>query len=155
MKPRHIMILAVAAAVLGGGNALAQNTNDYNNSSVVHRAGKWYRSDYREAHSRGQGSDNFDNGMGTEADGMKPNPIHPQEKLIQKTHEYREDVYINPGYKRTLLIPAINGSSTEYFNYQRWYNFREDGALDLNYISFPENSGNAYVMKDGVYCGRF
>lgn len=155
MKSRHIMILAVAAAVLGGGNALAQNTNDYNNSSVVHRAGKWYRSDYREAHSRGQGSDNFDNGMGTEADGMKPNPIHPQEKLIQKTHEYREDVYINPGYERTLLIPAINGNSTEYFNYQRWYNFREDGALDLNYISFPENSGNAYVMKDGVYCGRF
>lgn len=155
MKPRHIMILAVAAAVLGGGDALAQNTTDYIKSSVVHRAGKWYRSDYREAHSRGQGSDNFDNGMGTEADGMKPNPIHPQEKLIQKTHEYREDVYINPGYERTLLIPAINGSSTEYFNYQRWYNFREDGALDLNYISFPENSGNAYVMKDGVYCGRF
>ena len=155
MKPRHIMILAVAAAVLGGGDALAQNTTDYIKSSVVHRAGKWYRSDYREAHSRGQGSDNFDNGMGTEADGMKPNPIHPQEKLIQKTHEYREDVYINPGYERTLLIPAINGNSTEYFNYQRWYNFREDGALDLNYISFPENSGNAYVMKDGVYCGRF
>ena len=45
MKSRHIMILAVAAAVLGGGNALAQNTTDYNESSVIHRAGKWYRSD--------------------------------------------------------------------------------------------------------------
>lgn len=155
MKPRHIMILAVAAAVLGGGNALAQNTNDYNNSSVVHRAGKWYRSDYREAHSRGQGSDNFDNGMGTEADGMKPNPIHPQGKLIQKTHEYREDVYINPGHERTLLIPAINGESTAYFNYQRWYNFQTDGALDLNQISFPEYPEHAYVMADGVYCGKF
>lgn len=155
MKPRHIMILAVAAAVLGGGNALAQNTKDYNNSSVVHRAGKWYRSDYREAHSRGQGSDNFDNGMGTEADGMKPNPIHPQGKLIQKTHEYREDVYINPGHERTLLIPAINGESTAYFNYQRWYNFQTDGALDLNQISFPEYPEHAYVMADGVYCGKF
>ena len=160
MKPRHIMILAVAAVLtFGGGDALAQNTTDYKtdyiNSSVVHRAGKWYRSDYREAHSRGQGSDNFDNGMGTEADGMKPNPIHPQEKLIQKTHEYREDVYINPGHERTLLIPAINGESTEYFNYQRWYNFQTDGTLDLNQISFPENAENAYVMEDGVYCGRF
>ena len=156
MKPRHIMILAAAAVLtFGGGDAIAQNTDTYNKSSVVHRAGKWYRSDYRQAHSRGQGSDNFDNGMGTEADGMKPNPIHPQGKLIQKTHEYREDVYINPGHERTLLIPAINGNSTEYFNYQRWYNFQEDGELDLNYISFPENSGNAYVMKDGVYCGRF
>ena len=160
MKPRHIMILAVAAVLtFGGGDALAQNTTDYKtdyiNSSVVHRAGKWYRADYRQDHSRGQGSDNFDNGMGTEADGMKPNPIHPQGKLIQKTHEYREDVYINPGHERTLLIPAINGESTAYFNYQRWYNFQTDGALDLNQISFPEYPEHAYVMADGVYCGKF
>lgn len=156
MKPRHIMILAVAAVLtFGGGDALAQNKDAYNESSVVHRAGKWYRADYRQDHSRGQGSDNFDNGMGTEADGMKPNPIHPQGKLIQKTHEYREDVYINPGHERTLLIPAINGESTAYFNYQRWYNFQTDGALDLNQISFPEYPEHAYVMADGVYCGKF
>ena len=156
MKLRHIMILAVVAVLtFGGGDALAQNTDAYNESSVVHRAGKWYRSDYRQAHPRGQGSDNFDNGMGTEDDGMKPNPIHPQGKTIQKTHEYREDVYINPGHERTLLIPAINGESTAYFNYQRWYNFQTDGTLDLNQISFPENAEYAYVMEDGVYCGKF
>ena len=64
-------------------------------------------------------------------------------------------MYINPGHERTLLIPAINGESTAYFNYQRWYNFQTDGTLDLNQISFPENAEYAYVMEDGVYCGKF
>ncbi len=116
MKPRHIMILAVAAVLtFGGGDALAQNTDAYNKSSVVHRAGKWYRSDYREAHPRTQGSDSF-----YKADGMVANPIHPQGKPMQRAHEYREDVYINPGHERELLIPSIlNLTTTVYFNYQR------------------------------------
>ena len=152
MKPRHIMILAVAAVLtFGGGDALAQNTDAYNKSSVVHRAGKWYSADYQKAHPRTQGSDSF-----YEADGMVANPIHPQGEPMQRAHEYREDVYINPGHERELLIPSINNlTTTVYFNYQRWYNFQTDGVPDLNLISFPINADKAYVMADGVYCGKF
>lgn len=152
MKPRHIMILAVAAVLtFGGGDALAQNTDAYNKSSVVHRAGKWYSADYQKAHPRTQGSDSF-----YEAGGMVANPIHPQGEPMQRAHEYREDVYINPGHERELLIPSINNlTTTVYFNYQRWYNFQTDGVPDLNLISFPINADKAYVMADGVYCGKF
>ena len=152
MKPRHIMILAVAAVLtFGGGDALAQNTDAYNKSSVVHRAGKWYSADYQKAHPRTQGSDSF-----YEAYGMVANPIHPQGEPMQRAHEYREDVYINPGHERELLIPSIlNLTTTVYFNYQRWYNFQTDGVPDLNLISFPINADKAYVMADGVYCGKF
>ena len=152
MKPRHIMILAVVAILtFGGGDALAQNTDAYNKSSVVHRAGKWYSADYQKAHPRTNGSDSF-----YEADGMVANPIHPQGEPMQRAHEYREDVYINPGHERELLIPSINNlTTTVYFNYQRWYNFQTDGVPDLNLISFPINADKAYVMADGVYCGKF
>lgn len=152
MKPRHIMILAVAAVLtFGGGDALAQNTDAYNKSSVVHRAGKWYSADYQKAHPRTNGSDSF-----YEAGGMVANPIHPQGEPMQRAHEYREDVYINPGHERELLIPSINNlTTTVYFNYQRWYNFQTDGVPDLNLISFPINADKAYVMADGVYCGKF
>ena len=118
------VVIAAASWLTPTSNAEAQNTR-YSNSRVIHRAGKWYRTDYQDSHQRLDqytNGDTFDEGQGSTADdrGMEPNDFQIR---MQKVHEYREVVYINPGRIKTLTVPSTrNGTYSSFSNYQRWYN---------------------------------
>lgn len=143
----------------------AQNTQRYSNVEVNHRAGKWYRSDYTDDHQRSTtattpNSDTFDEGVGDEADdrGMEVNQFG--RVRMQKVHEYRDTIYMNPGETKTLTLPSNqNKQYTVCAYYQRWYNYQTDGRIDDNMIKFTGGPGSiddrAFRMADGTYGGTF
>ena len=161
--------LVIAAWLMPVSDAYAQNNNTpnskYRNVSVNHRAGKWYRNDYKNSHQRDASSmvtnsDSFDEGQGNTADeqGMAVNEFG--NIRMQKVHEYRDTIYINPREEKTLTLPSNKDDSyTVGVYYQRWYNYRTDGRIDANWITFTGGKGNiidrAYLMADGTYGGTF
>ena len=145
----------------------AQNTQSYSNVEVNHRAGKWYRSgrnSYTSQHQRSStaettNSDTFDEGQGSTADdrGMAVSDFQVR---MQKVHEYRDTIYMNPGETKTLTLPSNqNKQYTVCAYYQRWYNYQTDGRIDDNMIKFTGGQGSindrAYRMADGTYGGTF
>lgn len=149
------VVIAAASWLTPTSNAEAQNTR-YSNSRVIHRAGKWYRTDYQDSHQRLDqytNGDTFDEGQGSTADdrGMEPNDFQIR---MQKVHEYREVVYINPGRIKTLTVPSTrNGTYSSFSNYQRWYNYRTDGDIDHNFITLSRSQ--EYRMQNGTFGGQF
>ena len=143
----------------------AQNTQRYSNVEVKHRAGKWYRSDYTDNHQRSTtatttNSDSFDEGVGGTADdqGMEVNQFG--QVRMQKVHEYRDTIYMNPGETKTLTLPSNQDKKyTVCAYYQRWYNYQTDGRIDDNMIKFTGGQGSindrAFRMADGTYGGTF
>lgn len=161
MKQKNFITSAIIlASLFCGSEALAQMGpyTNYRNAKVTHREGQWYRNDYQNDHSINQNAANpgtFDMGQGSSAKerGMIENSM--ARVRVQKVHEYREDVYINPGKSKTLYAPNNHeNTKTSLGYYQRWYNYATDGQIDRNLITFNKAS-YSYVMSDGVYSGAF
>ena len=170
MKQKYFITSAIIlASLFCGSEALAQHTT-YSRSSVTHRAGQWYRDSYQREHPRSMNATNpdgfdEDNNATASERGMLPHPT-ASGKRIQKVHEYREDVYINPGRTKSLIVPSnYKDSYSVFFTYQRWYNYTTDSNVDDNWISFPGRTGSKntdprftdyqYNMADGTYSGSF
>lgn len=160
----YAAVLALTAWLAPVTDADAQNTT-YSNVKVTHRAGKWYRSgqnSYTSQHQRSStaettNSDTFDEGQGSTADdrGMAVSDFQVR---MQKVHEYRDAIYMNPGETKTLTLPSNqNKQYTVCGYYQRWYNYSTDEDIDHNIITFTGGNLNtrAYRMKNGTYGGTF
>ena len=163
----YAAVLALTAWLAPVTDADAQGNNNpnntYNNVRVKHRAGKWYRGDYQNQHRRNvvtddTNSDTFDEGQGSAANdrGMAVNDFG--NVRMQKVHEYRDTIYINPNEKKILTLPSNQKENyTVGAYYQRWYNYRTDGRIDDNWIKFTKYDLNrrAFRMADGTYGGKF
>ena len=164
MKPRYLFISAIAAvSIFCGSEALAQRTNYSRSHLSGHRAGVMYSDDYQTTHVRNTDGatnhDSFDEGQGSSADqrGMVVSEgTQVSGKRIQKTHEFYEDIYLNPGRSKTIIVPSNNKNQYSVFGtYQRWYNYDTDGQIDRSAITFPGLTNYQYVMADGTYSGSF
>lgn len=157
MKTNKLYKLIVPLLFLAGsiGVAWGQGNNDkdsYSNVTITHKetGGVWYDTTYQGTHSRNQGS-------GTDEDWLKDTFDEEGDttifdRTIQKTHEYKEVIYMFPGETRELILPDImrsNTNSSEFYmslyHYQRWYDYSTDRKS--KYIS--EVSGDSYRN----YCG--
>lgn len=157
MKTNKLYKLIVPLLFLAGsiGVAWGQGNNDkdsYSNVTITHKetGGVWYDTTYQETHSRNQGSGTDENWLKDTFDEEGDTTIF--DRTIQKTHEYKEVIYMFPGETRELILPDImrsNTNSSEFYmslyHYQRWYDYSTDRKSE--YIS--EVSGDSYRN----YCG--
>ena len=157
MKTNKLYKLIVPLLFLAGsiGVAWGQGNNDknsYSNVTITHKTngGVWYSDTYQRTHSRNQGSGTDEDWLKDTFDEKGDTIINGQ--LVQKTHEYKEVIYMFPGETRELILPDImqsNTNSSEFYmslyHYQRWYDYSTDGKSE--YIS--EVSGDSYRN----YCG--
>lgn len=157
MKTNKLYKLIVPLLFLAGsiGVAWGQGNNDkdsYSNVTITHKetGGVWYDTTYQGTHSRNQGSGTDEDWLKDTFDEKGDTIINGQ--LVQKTHEYKEVIYMFPDETRELILPDImrsNTNSSEFYmslyHYQRWYDYSTDGKSE--YIS--EVSGDSYRN----YCG--
>ncbi len=152
---KRYRLLAVLFALLFGCVGMqAQNRN----RTIVHKQGHWYDPAFQENHTRDENaspSDNFESkeeGTTTSDFGYGP---------IQKTHEYRAVIYMNPGQQKYIRVPAamldgINQARSVLCTYQRWYNYEDDGLFDEDFVTYY-NQGVDYTttLSNGVVGGSF
>ncbi|OUO50228.1 hypothetical protein B5F77_13190 [Parabacteroides sp. An277] len=172
MKTNKLYKLIVPLLFLAGsiGVAWGQGNNDkdsYSNVTITHKktGGVWYDTTYQETHSRNQGS-------GTDEDWLKDTfdeqgdttlTANSSTIIIQKTHEYRDTIYMFPEETRELILPDIMAPSKgaihlSLYNYQRWYDYTTDGYSEhIKVIDDDDNSrgGCGYKFANGLVGGTF
>ena len=172
MKTNKLYKLIVPLLFLAGsiGVAWGQGNNDkdsYSNVTITHKktGGVWYdTTTYQETHSRNQGS-------GTDEDWLKDTfdeqgdttlTANSSTIIIQKSHEYRDTIYMFPEETRELILPDIMVPSSgtthlSLYNYQRWYDYTTDGTSENISIVNEDNSrgGCGYKFANGLVGGTF
>lgn len=126
----------------------------YNDITILHKAGQWYDQSYQREYPRTELTDLYGNDTFDETNSMITTEFGNQ---MQNTHEYRVDIYMNPGQSRTLTLPGImlDAHGEEHlamYNYQRWYNYQTDGVMDN---LTPTVQGRSYLFDNGLVGGVF
>jgi len=168
MKTNKLYKLIVPLLFLAGsiGVAWGQGNNDkdsYSNVTITHKetGGVWYDTTYQGTHSRNQGS-------GTDEDWLKDTFDEKGDTIIngqpvQKTHEYKEVIYMFPGETRELILPDImvQGAATHFslYHYQRWYDYSTDEISNFIEVVDEDEDNNrggcGYKFKNGLVGGTF
>lgn len=168
MKTNKLYKLIVPLLFLAGsiGVAWGQGNNDkdsYSNVTITHKetGGVWYDTTYQGTHSRNQGSGTDEDWLKDTFDEKGDTIINDQ--LVQKTHEYKEVIYMFPGETRELILPDImvQGAATHFslYHYQRWYDYSTDEISNLIEVVDEDEDNNrggcGYKFKNGLVGGTF
>lgn len=130
MKTRHIILpLFIVMGLVHGNEAWGQK-NTYNNVTIKHRVGQFYRTQYQYNNQRATQTDPYANDTFDEtSNGWATTSVGSHD--VQLTHEYRAVIYMQPGTTRTLYLPGrMNENHLSMYNYQRWYNYSTDGKSE-------------------------
>lgn len=156
MKTRHIILpLFIAMGLVHGNEAWAQK-NTYNNVTIKHRVGQFYRTQYQSNNQRATQTDPYANDTFDETSGGWTTTSIGGHR-VQKTHEYRAVVYLEPGETRVLYLPGNKDNShLSMYNYQRWYNYATDDKCANGVISpIEDREDYAYNFDNGLVGGVF
>lgn len=126
----------------------------YNDITILHKAGQWYNQSYQSEYLRTEVTDLYGNDTFDETNSMITTEFGDR---MQNTHEYRVDIYMNPGQTRTLTLPGImlevHGTvHLAMYNYLRWYNYETDGIM--NNLE-PTIQGRSFMFENGLIGGVF
>lgn len=168
MKTRYIVLSAFVAAFLSNGLKAFAQRNNYSNVTINHKISQFYNKTYQNYNRRSEQTDPYANDtFDDESDGWAEEPVGGNK--VQKTHEYRMVIYMEPGTTRTLYLPGnMKNTHLSMFNYQRWYDYSTDSISDQISVSRLSNNGNkddrnysinyeetSYIFSNGLVGGNF
>ena len=171
MKRQNIYKQIALSLLLVGmaGTAWGQeeeNKKTYNNVTITHKesGGIWYSETYENSHSRNESGTTTDEWLKDTFDekGDTTLTANGSTITIQKTHEYRDTIYMLAGETRELILPDIMVPSSgtthlSLYNYQRWYDYTTDGYSDHIKVVDTDNGrgGCGYKFANGLVGGTF
>ena len=143
-----------------------ENKKTYNNVTITHKksGGIWYSETYKRTHSRSESGTAADEWLKDTFDekGDTTLTANGSTIIIQKTHEYRDTIYMFAEETRELILPDIMVPSSgtthlSLYNYQRWYDYTTDGTSGNISIVNEDNSrgGCGYKFANGLVGGTF
>ena len=143
-----------------------ENKETYNNVTITHKesGGIWYSKTYENSHSRNESGTTTDEWLKDTFDEKGDTTLiaNGSTITIQKTHEYRDTIYMFTGETRELILPDIMVPSSgtthlSLYNYQRWYDYTTDGTSKNISIVNEDNSrgGCGYKFANGLVGGTF
>lgn len=168
MKTRYIVLSAFVAAFLSNGLKAFAQRNTYSNVTINHKISQFYNTNYQMNNRRSEQTDPYANDtFDDESEGWAEEPVGGNK--VQKTHEYRMVIYMEPGTTRTLYLPGnMENTHLSMFNYQRWYDYSTDSRSDQISVSRLSNNGNknnrdysidyeetSYNFSNGLVGGNF
>lgn len=168
MKTRYIVLSAFVAAFLSNGLKAFAQKNTYSNVTINHKISQFYNTTYQNNNRRSEQTDPYANDtFDDESEGWAKEPVGGNK--VQKTHEYRMVIYMEPGTTRTLYLPGnMENTHLSMFNYQRWYDYSTDSRSDQISVSRLSNNGNknnrdysidyeetSYNFSNGLVGGNF
>ena len=168
MKTRYIILSAFVAAFLSNGLKAFAQRNTYDNVKINHKVSQFYNTTYQNNNRRSEQTDPYANDtFDDESDGWAEEPVGGNK--VQKTHEYRMVIYMEPGTTRTLYLPGnMENTHLSMFNYQRWYDYSTDSRSSQISVSRLSNNGNkndlnysidyeetSYNFSNGLVGGNF
>ena len=140
-----------------------ENKKTYNNVTITHKesGGIWYSETYENSHSRNESGTTTNEWLKDTFDEKGDTTLNSS-ITIQKTHEYRDTIYMFAGETRELILPDIMVPSSgtthlSLYNYQRWYDYTTDGTSENISIVNEDDSrgGCGYKFANGLVGGTF
>ena len=159
------LLLLVGMAGTAWGQDEDNGKETYSNVKITHKKfGVWYSETYKGTHSRNESGTTTDEWLKDTFDEKGDTTLTANSLTItiQKTHEYRDTIYMFPEETRELILPDIMDPSKgaihlSLYNYQRWYDYTTDGYPEHIKVVDADNSrgGCGYKFANGLVGGTF
>ena len=161
-----LLLLVGMAGTAWGQDGDNNKETFYSNVIITHKTsgGIWYSETYKDTHSRNDAGTTTDEWLKDTFDekGDTTLTVNDSSITIQKTHEYRDTIYMFPEETRELILPDIMDPSKgaihlSLYNYQRWYDYTTDGYSEHIKVIDADNTrgGCGYKFANGLVGGTF
>lgn len=156
MKTKYFILFLFTAITIANVDKTLAQSNSYNNVRITHKIGQFYTNDYQDKHRRAQQADPYTNDTFDEtSNGWDKSTVGNYD--VQKTHEYRTIIYLEPEKTRTLYLPGNKDNKhLSMYNYQRWYNYSNDEKCANGVIrALNPNDQYMFDFANGLVGGNF